>query len=57
MKKILALLTLMPMSVFAEGVNSLDGANTAWILTSTALVLLMSLNPFLVASRHPTPSV
>ncbi len=31
------------MSVFAEGVNSLDGANTAWILTSTALVLLMSL--------------
>ncbi len=33
----------MPMSVFAEGVNSLDGANTAWILTSTALVLLMSL--------------
>ncbi|CAB5494970.1 Ammonium transporter [uncultured Gammaproteobacteria bacterium] len=43
MKKILALLTLMPMSVFAEGVNSLDGANTAWILTSTALVLLMSL--------------
>ncbi len=31
------------MSVFAKGINSLDGANTAWILTSTALVLLMSL--------------
>ncbi len=31
------------MGVFAEGVNSLDGANTAWILTSTALVLFMTL--------------
>ncbi|CAC9435482.1 Ammonium transporter [uncultured Gammaproteobacteria bacterium] len=43
MKKILTLLALMPMGVFAEGVNSLDGANTAWILTSTALVLFMTL--------------
>jgi Amt family ammonium transporter len=43
MKKILALLALMPMGVLAEGVNSLDGANTAWILTSTALVLFMTL--------------
>ncbi len=40
MKKILILLTLMPMSVFAEG---LDGANTSWVLTSTALVLFMTL--------------
>ena len=31
------------MGVLAEGVNSLDGANTAWILTSTALVLFMTL--------------
>jgi Amt family ammonium transporter len=44
MKKILALLALMPMGVLAEGVNSLDGANTAWILTSTALVLFMALS-------------
>lgn len=41
MKKILlTLLALMPISVFAEG---LDGANTSWILTSTALVLFMTL--------------
>ncbi|WP_428086064.1 ammonium transporter [Candidatus Thioglobus sp.] len=40
MKKILALLALLPISVFAEG---LDGANTSWILTSTALVLFMTL--------------
>ena len=40
MKKILTLLALLPMSVFAEG---LDGANTSWILTSTALVLFMTL--------------
>ncbi|SFV89313.1 Ammonium transporter [hydrothermal vent metagenome] len=33
-------LALLPMGVFAEG---LDGANTSWILTSTALVLFMSL--------------
>ncbi|WP_257607849.1 ammonium transporter [bacterium endosymbiont of Bathymodiolus sp. 5 South] len=32
------------MGVLAEGVNSLDGANTAWILTSTALVLFMALS-------------
>ena len=37
MKKLLALLALMPFTVFAEGI---DGANTSWILTSTALVLL-----------------
>ena len=40
MKKLLTLLALLPMSVFAEG---LDGANTSWILTSTALVLFMTL--------------
>jgi ammonium transporter, Amt family len=33
-------LALLPMSVFAEGLN---GANTSWILTSTALVLFMTL--------------
>jgi Amt family ammonium transporter len=40
MKKLLILLALLPMSVFAEGLN---GANTSWILTSTALVLFMTL--------------
>jgi Amt family ammonium transporter len=40
MKKLLSLLALMPMVAFAEGLN---GANTSWILTSTALVLLMTL--------------
>jgi len=40
MKKLLALLALMPFTVFAEGI---DGANTSWILTSTALVLFMTL--------------
>lgn len=40
MKKLLTLLALLPMGVFAEG---LDGANTSWILTSTALVLFMTL--------------
>jgi ammonium transporter len=40
MKKLLTLLALMPMTVFAEG---LDSANTSWILTSTALVLFMTL--------------
>ena len=40
MKKLLALLAVMPMAAFADG---LDGANTAWILTSTALVLFMTL--------------
>lgn len=39
-KLLLTLLALMPMGVFAEG---LDGANTSWILTSTALVLFMTL--------------
>jgi len=33
-------LALMPFTVFAEGI---DGANTSWILTSTALVLFMTL--------------
>ncbi|OIR23865.1 ammonia channel protein [Bathymodiolus thermophilus thioautotrophic gill symbiont] len=40
MKKLLMLLALMPMGVFADDLN---GANTSWILTSTALVLFMSL--------------
>ncbi len=40
MKNLLAILALAPMSVLAEG---LDGANTSWILTSTALVLFMTL--------------
>jgi len=40
MKKLLAILALMPFTVFAEGI---DGANTSWILTSTALVLFMTL--------------
>lgn len=40
MKKLLILLALLPMTVFAEGLN---GANTSWILTSTALVLFMTL--------------
>ena len=40
MKKLLSILALMPMAVFAEG---LDGANTSWILTSTALILFMTL--------------
>ncbi|MBA5249474.1 MAG: ammonium transporter [Gammaproteobacteria bacterium] len=39
-RSILMGLALLPMGVFAEG---LDGANTSWILTSTALVLFMSL--------------
>ena len=40
MKKILSLLALVPMVAFAEDLN---GANTSWILTSTALVLFMTL--------------
>ena len=40
MKNLLALLAFLPMGVFAEGI---DGANTSWILTSTALVLFMTL--------------
>jgi len=40
MKKLLAFMALMPFTVFAEGI---DGANTSWILTSTALVLFMTL--------------
>jgi len=38
----LALLSLFPFSSFAA-TTELNGANTAWILTSTALVLLMTL--------------
>ncbi len=40
MKKLLIFLALMPISVFA---GDLNGANTSWILTSTALVLFMTL--------------
>ena len=40
MKKLLVLLALLPMGVFADELN---GANTSWILTSTALVLFMTL--------------
>ncbi|WXT99561.1 MAG: Ammonia channel [Catillopecten margaritatus gill symbiont] len=40
MKKLLGLLALLPMGVFADDLN---GANTSWILTSTALVLFMTL--------------
>lgn len=43
MKQLLILLALMPMGAFAQGNSGLDGANTAWILTSTALVLFMTL--------------
>ncbi|SMN10775.1 Ammonium transporter [uncultured Candidatus Thioglobus sp.] len=39
-KLLLILLALIPMSVFADDLN---GANTSWILTSTALVLFMTL--------------
>ena len=38
----LALLGLLPEVVMAEEAT-LNGANTAWILTSTALVLFMAL--------------
>ena len=40
MKRLLVLLALLPMGVFADELN---GANTSWILTSTALVLFMTL--------------
>ncbi|MBW5289482.1 MAG: Ammonium transporter [Candidatus Ruthia sp. Apha_13_S6] len=40
MKKILAILACLPMGVFAQEIN---GADTAWIMTSTALVLFMTL--------------
>ena len=39
---LLALFLLMPFAAFAEA-EQLNGANTGWILTSTALVLLMTL--------------
>jgi Amt family ammonium transporter len=40
LKKLLTLMALMPMTVFADEIN---GADTAWIMTSTALVLFMTL--------------
>ncbi|MBW5290174.1 MAG: Ammonium transporter [Candidatus Ruthia sp. Asou_11_S2] len=40
MKKTLAILACLPMGVFAQEIN---GADTAWIMTSTALVLFMTL--------------
>lgn len=40
MKKILTILACLPMGVFAQDIN---GADTAWIMTSTALVLFMTL--------------
>ena len=39
--KIAALAVLLPSTTFAS--DGLNGANTAWILTATALVLLMTL--------------
>ncbi|BAF61392.1 ammonium transporter [Candidatus Vesicomyidisocius calyptogenae] len=39
-KKLLVTLAYLPMSVFSQDIN---GADTAWIMTSTALVLLMTL--------------
>jgi len=43
MKKLLILLALMPMAVLAEEAAKIDSGDTAWILTSTALVLFMTL--------------
>ena len=40
MNKLLILLALVPMTAFADVI---DGADTAWIMTSTALVLFMTL--------------
>ncbi len=40
MKKLLVTLAYLPTSVFSQDIN---GADTAWIMTSTALVLLMTL--------------
>jgi Amt family ammonium transporter len=37
------LLALSPVLVNAEETTGLNGANTAWILTATALVLFMTL--------------
>jgi Amt family ammonium transporter len=36
-------LTTVPTLAFAEDVGELNGANTAWVLTSTALVLFMTI--------------
>ncbi len=38
-----AILSAAPSAVFAQEATELNGANTAWILTSTALVLFMTL--------------
>ncbi len=43
MKKLLTLLALMPMTALAEEAAKIDSGDTAWILTSTALVLFMTL--------------
>ncbi len=43
MKKLLTLLALLPMAVLAEEAAKIDSGDTAWILTSTALVLFMTL--------------
>jgi Amt family ammonium transporter len=40
MSKLILLLALTPMTVFADGI---DSADTSWIMTSTALVLFMTL--------------
>ena len=41
-QNVLPLLLMSPVPVFAQGAV-IDGANTAWVLTSTALVLFMTL--------------
>lgn len=43
MKKLLIMTTLLLFPFIAQAEDTLNGANTAWILTSTALVLLMTL--------------
>ncbi|MDG2353904.1 MAG: ammonium transporter [Gammaproteobacteria bacterium] len=42
-KLLLTLLALLPMTVLAEEAAKIDSGDTAWILTSTALVLFMTL--------------
>jgi Amt family ammonium transporter len=39
----LAALLLCPLAVWAEGTATLDSGNTAWIITATVLVLLMTI--------------
>ena len=43
MKRILSALALLGLPVFAHAQETLESGNTAWILTSTALVLFMTL--------------